>query len=1071
MPPVSLVLLGGFAVHLDSGEPCVLPTRKAQALLAYLAMPVGRSHSREKLTALLWGDAPEAQARQNLRQTLTRLRRALGDAVLVAQHDTVALQARMVSVDVADLEVALRDGAVTALEHAATLYKGDFLDGFSVDEAPFEEWRVVERERLHELALEGLARLLREHMRAEQTELATRTALKILALDPLQESVHRTVMRLLARQGRRAAALQQYQVCVGWLERELGVEPEEETRTLYRELLQGSTTSRDSGRQISDRRGHQAPSGLMVGRRDQMTALQHALEQTLDQGGRIVVVAGEAGIGKTRLIQEFTAEAAARGLRILTAWCHETEQPLPFRPWIDALRGTGPALQSMVRGGMSATARASLARVFPELASVDDKPAATTTDEHAVLFEALSELVRQAAKETPVVIVLEDLHWADAMSTRLLAFLGRRLGALPVLIVGSLRTEDVAETSVLERVLDELRAGSALHEIPLSTLSRDDSVALAGALHAGGKRRTSQGPIAEAVWTLSEGNPFVIVETVRAFKEEDAGASGSIPRGVRQFVAARLARLSEPARRVLSAAAVIGRACSFKLLAQSAGVSEMNGATAIEELVRRRVLEIVGDRLVICHDRIRQVAYDDLGPARRIALHGAVGHALETLRAGDLDEVANELGHHALKAGDVERALVYLERFAEIATRRYALEAAIDARRQALEAAKQLPSSIRDRRQLEIGVRQGFVFSLAARHRDALDLLQAHVPLLQRVGDPALASDHYFRLAIATQFFGHHAEGRAAAQAAIQEAERARDDERLGKGFYVLSMMNVVLGEISRSIAHAERATMLLETEATRHWLALTYWVLTWAHTVRGTLDAAEESGERCASIARDMGDRRLQVFAAYITALIHVARGDAVRGLEYARRAKEAAVDPVSASVGLLALGYAHLEQANARGAIDALEELLKGPAALVTRARALALLSEAYGAVGETAAGTDAARWALAEAQTHGAPIVAGLAERALGRIARGSGDPARGEEHFARALEQFLTGEAELEAALTRMDLARVLASRGADRDAREHLAHAMSVFTAARAPRRVAGVQELARQLGIGLAAAS
>ena len=1070
MPPVSLALLGGFAVHLDSGEPCVLPTRKAQALLAYLAMPVGRSHSREKLTGLLWGDAPEAQARQNLRQTLTRLRRALGDAVVVAQQDTVALQSRMVNVDVAELEVALGDGAVTALERAATLYKGDFLDGFSVDEAPFEEWRVVQRERLHELALEGLVRLLREHMRAEQTELATRTALKILALDPLQESVHRTVMRLLSRQGRRAAALQQYQVCVGWLERELGVEPEEETRTLYRELLQGGTTSRDSGRQAGDRRGHHAPSGLMVGRRDQMTTLQHALEQALDHGGRIVVVAGEAGIGKTRLIQEFTADAAARGLRILTAWCHETEQPLPFRPWIDALRGTGPALESMVRDGMSATSRASLARVFPELASVDEKPAATTTDEHAVLFEALSELVRQTAKETPVVIVLEDLHWADAMSTRLLAFLARRLGALPVLIVGSLRTEDVAETSVLERVLDELRTGSALHEIALSTLSRDDSVALAGALHAGGKRRTALEAIAEAVWTLSEGNPFVIVETMRALKE-DAGAPGAIPRGVRQFVSARLARLSEPARRVLSAAAVIGRACSFKLLAQSAGVSEMDGATAIEELVRRRVLEIVGDRLVICHDRIRQVAYDDLGPARRIALHGAVGHALETLRAGDLDEVANELGHHALKAGDVERALVYLERFAEIATRRYALEAAIDARRQALEAAKELPSSIRDRRQLEIGVRQGFVFSLAARHRDALDLLQAHVPLLQRVGDPALASDHYFRLAIATQFFGHHAEGRAAAQAAIQEAERARDDERLGKGFYVLSMMNVVLGEISRSIAHAERATMLLETEATRHWLALTYWVLTWAHTVRGTLDAAEESGERCASIARDMGDRRLQVFAAYITALIHVARGDAVRGLEYARRAKETAVDPVSASVGLLALGYAHLEGANARGAIDALEELLKGPAALVTRARALALLSEAYGAVGETAAGTDTARSALAEAQTHGAPIVAGLAERALGRIARASGDPGRGQEHFARALEHFLTGEAELEAALTRMDLARVLAARGAEKDAREHLAHAINSFTAARAPRRVAAAQELARALGIELAAAS
>src|SRR4029453_1905203 len=222
----------------------------------------------------------------------------------------------------------------------------------------------------------------------------------------------------------------------------------------------------------------------------------------------------------------------------------------------------------------------------------------------------------------------------------------------------------------------------------------------------------------------------------------------------------------------------------------------------------------------------------------------------------------------------------------------------------------------------------------------------------------------------------------------------------------------VVLGEISRSIEHAERATTLLDTAATRHWRALTYWVLTWAHTVRGPLEAAEESGERCASIARDTGDRRLQVFAAYITALVHVARADAVCGLEYARRARETAVDPVSAGVGLLALGYAHLEGATPRSAIDALEELLKGPAAVVTRARALALLSEAYGAVGETAVGTDTARSALAEAQAHGIPLVAGLAERALGRIARGSNDLGRGEEHFARAVEHFLTGEAEFE-----------------------------------------------------------
>src|SRR5262250_2313947 len=238
MARLDLTLLGGFLARFE-GEPLILPTKKTQALLAYLALPVGHAHPRDKLATLLWGGTPDASARNSFRQALFILRKALTsiDDLLRIEGDTVTLNRAGVEVDAMAFELAIAGGTPTALEKAATLYQGDLLAGLVVDEAPFEEWLLAERERLRELALEGLAKLLVHQRSAGSLEGAIRTALRIAALDPLQESVHRTLMRLYVRSGRRGAALQQYQQCVSALQRELGAEPEAETKALYGEIL------------------------------------------------------------------------------------------------------------------------------------------------------------------------------------------------------------------------------------------------------------------------------------------------------------------------------------------------------------------------------------------------------------------------------------------------------------------------------------------------------------------------------------------------------------------------------------------------------------------------------------------------------------------------------------------------------------------------------------------------------------------------------------------------------------------------------------------------------------------
>src|SRR5262249_48511157 len=237
---LELKLLGGFEARLQDGAALVLPTKKTQALLAYLPLPLGQLHPREKLATLQWRDMQHAQARGNLRNALSRIKKILPKALrasLLVDGPSVALDSSAVDVDVAQFERLLADGSVDALGQLAVLYRGDLLAGLVLSESTFEDWLTAERMRLHELALQGLGRLFAYQQQAGAHEAAVQTGLRLLALDALQEPVHRAVMSLYAGLGRRQAALRQYQLCVDTLKRELNVQPEAETTHLYQQLL------------------------------------------------------------------------------------------------------------------------------------------------------------------------------------------------------------------------------------------------------------------------------------------------------------------------------------------------------------------------------------------------------------------------------------------------------------------------------------------------------------------------------------------------------------------------------------------------------------------------------------------------------------------------------------------------------------------------------------------------------------------------------------------------------------------------------------------------------------------
>ena len=256
MTQLSIGLLGGFRARLGSGQPLTIRRKKAQALLAYLALRPALAHSRESLAGLLWSGTTDEHARHNLRQTLFALRRAveIGPTPFRLEGETVALPSEAIAVDVAAFERCVQQGTRDTLHEAVTLYRGELLEGFSLDEAPFDDWVAAERQRLRELALGGLDRLLALNVAAGAVEQSVATGVRLLALDPLRESAHRALMELYARQGRRTAALRQYQVCVEALRRELGVGPEPATTQCYQQTVRRAAP-RETGSDRADDAG------------------------------------------------------------------------------------------------------------------------------------------------------------------------------------------------------------------------------------------------------------------------------------------------------------------------------------------------------------------------------------------------------------------------------------------------------------------------------------------------------------------------------------------------------------------------------------------------------------------------------------------------------------------------------------------------------------------------------------------------------------------------------------------------------------------------------------------------
>ncbi|HVV57838.1 MAG TPA: AAA family ATPase, partial [Gaiellaceae bacterium] len=556
-------------------------------------------------------------------------------------------------------------------------------------------------------------------------------------------------------------------------------------------------------------------SPVLVARGDELALLRAAAERAAAGGPAAVLIGGEAGVGKTRLVSEATAAFEAGGFLLLTGACVELGgEALAFAPLVDAARGLARALEPYDLDEALGAARPMLARLLPEL-EADGSPAVDV--QPARLFELVLGVLGRLAAERPVALVVEDLHWGDRDTRDLLAFLVRALRDVRVLLVATYRSDELQRGHPLRRLLAELERVRSVERLELRRFSRDEVAEQLLAIRG----EQTPAPVVDLVYERSEGNAFLVEEMLAVV---ESGGGEVVPPSLSDVLLARLDGLSEPAQRVLRAAAAAGGRVSEGLLAAVVGLPEPGLLQALREAVENHLLVVddTGTGYRFRHALARDAVYEDMLPGERVRLHAAFGAAIETDPAlAGADAVAAALAWHWYAALDLPRAL----------------EASVRAGRDATAAWLPTEASRHFERALELWERVPQAEDLTG--VDHLGLLELALQAAIDATDEPRALTH--------------------AAEALAEVDREREPRRAA---LVLFRRADALRRLRRdAVPDLETALALLGDEPTRE-LAAVLAGLANAHVVASADEEARDYGQRAVDVARAIGAPDLEAAA-----------------------------------------------------------------------------------------------------------------------------------------------------------------------------------------------------------------
>ncbi|HEX2165096.1 MAG TPA: AAA family ATPase [Thermoanaerobaculia bacterium] len=782
------------------------------------------------------------------------------------------------------------------------------------------------------------------------------------------------------------------------------------------------------------RRAHAAagrPLTSFVGRRRELALLEELWRESAAGRGQVVGVTGPPGVGKTRLVLELRRRLERLGASWLRGACESFGQRVPFLPLEhilrDALRLEASlpleAVAQRVREAIAATdlpVDEALALLLRLLGGAG--PGAGERDlrlERRRCLEVLQQVLLAFSRREPLVLEIEDLHWVDATSEEFLDLLVDALPRAPILLLLTYRTGYGPRW--LER--------SCATQVPLRDFGPDESVAVLAGLWGEAEPPRE---IVRQVLDRANGNPFFLEELGRAVRETaTAGRQEEVPETVQGVLTARIDRLPDDHKRLLQAASVLGRDFPVAVLAEVWEAQRPPGEPLDPLLRDLRRWELLHElpsvrppRYAFQHALTQEVTYQGLLSERRRALHAAAARAYESIYAGDLTAVYDQLAHHFPRADEPAPAVRYLQLLADRAARRTGFAEAVEALREAMEVAERLPEETRDRVVVELAIESARWLLPLARFPETLELLERQAGRLARLADPALAGRLRFWLAHTHSYLGHQEAATAEAQRAIAAAAEAGDPVTEGKARYVLSRDAFWAGLFTQGLEQGKRAVELLRRAGETWWEGQAHWVDAFHHFVLGRPSEALATMERAERIAAELGDYRLD--PSWSTGYFLTVLGRWDEGVEHCRRGMERARDPLNSAAALGFLGHAHLARGEPGLAVEALErsvELLATSGFLQLRGWFLAFLAEAHLARGEREEARRSAHESLAVNRQAGFRLGLGLAHRALGRLATTERRPDEAARQLAEALTLFEGLEAPLERCRVHLDLARL------------------------------------------------
>ena len=1110
---LEITLIGDIALGVEGDEARqTIPGANARVALALLTLERAQGVTSERLAEALWPDGLPATWGSALRMTMSRVRSFLKDALDPSAPDPIVAQGGRylwhlpdgvsLHIDVQDAEQALAAAraalasgdetrAYRDASHAASRLRGPFLAG------RHGTWVDEQRDRLSDLLVAALE--VASEAAAASGDAATALALADDAVEraPLRESAHRARMRAHAAAGNRGEALLAYQRLRRVLADALGVDPDLDTEAAYLQLLGPAPPPRTAARVADSREAADAGSGAsapapFVGRDAELAVLGAAWDRAAGGARHVVVVTGEAGIGKTRLATEAARRVSAQGGLVLFGRCDE-EAIVPYQPIVEALDGYVAATPADELRAMDEPAWAELAAVLPSLHGT--RAVGGGPDGRARLFDAVTTLVASAAADRAVLLVLDDLQWADDDTLLLVRHLLRRAGDAPVLVVAISRDHDVAPGSVLGDVIHALDRDGWVRRLPLAGLEESDVRALV--------RQSVPTPRDHAALTRrlvaeTAGNPFLVTEMLRAPLD---ATDAPIPVGVQELVARRLGRLGDAATSLLRAAAVAGASFELDLVAAAAGLDEAATLDGLDAaLASGLVTEESVERYQFPHDIVRRTLVAQLSGARRRALHARLADAIESRRADRLHAYTAILAHHTSSAagprGD-RRAVRWSRAAASHATERRALVEAVRLERQALAHVPADDGSQRAEVLTDLamallaagdpGGEPTLIEAAAvARRHGRFDLLaRAALALADPTGErPELRTDAGALVEAALDSFRPADEDGRLVHARLQARAVAlagsRGPRPVDEALDVLRRRLDALGgpdQLDERIALADDLAVLADAAGD----AASAVVAAHERAMAATLAGDDETAQACLRVIEEAAAKSDDRVAAALAAEYEAAKAamtghfdDAMVAVEAAVRAHSLVDGPEAAAVvarrhrAVLAwmLGSPAALPADAGPAEEpaaaadaALEHLVRGDADrarlvasdLVAGVRPLPPGDERLHALGVLAlVAADLREAALADAvrallAPHadltcgvGYRTFAGVAAFHLGRLAAATGDWADAERHMLVALRRFSALQARPWVAFTQRVLADVLEARGRPSD-REWLAN--------------------------------